>query len=392
MGRPSFKMSSICVVLLALLILTSCAVPAAKTIQTAPTLTSSYLQNAGNAIGTLQTWYDPSTGLYKTTGWWNSANAITVLVDYARVSGRTEYNAVLTNTFSAAQKTIDSEGAARTPKLRTGFLNKYLDDEGWWALAWIDAYDLTRNKEYFAMGESIFADMATEWDDTCGGGIWWSKDNQYKNAIANELFLSVAARLANRTSGTKRKQYRAWGNREWSWFQNTGMINRTGLINDGLKIMGTGATARCINNGQTTWTYNQGVVLGGLVELAAADHKPDLQKAAQKIATAATSQLVDANGILHDPCEPRCGADGVQFKGIFMRNLVSLERVRPQASYERFFEKNASTLWSDAQGTGFQLSERWSGPFDSANAASQTSALDALVGATTVLARGKGGS
>ena len=368
--------------LLTLAFVTGCAVPPANNRQSAPALTAPYLQESGDAVRTLQTWYDPSTGLYKTTGWWNSANAITMLVDYERVSKSTEYNSVLANTFTAAQMTSEDK------KTRAGFLNKYLDDEGWWALAWTDAYDLTKNKDYLAMGESIFADMATEWDDTCGGGIWWSKDRKYKNAIANELFLSVAAHLANRTSGSKRKQYLEWGNREWKWFQGTGMINAKGLINDGLTIAsGGGGAASCTNNGRTIWTYNQGVVLGGLVELSAADHDTDLRLAAQKIATAAVTQLVDANGILHDPCEPKCGADGVQFKGIFVRNLVLLDKAHPDPAYESFFDKNADTLWKDARGPNFQLAERWSGPFDTANAASQTSALDALVGAATIHAK-----
>jgi predicted alpha-1,6-mannanase (GH76 family) len=372
------------ILLLTLAFLTGCALSPAKNRQSAPPLTSPYLQHAEDAVKTLQTWYDPSTGLYKTTGWWNSANAITVLVDYERVSKTTEYNSVLANTFTAAPKTKESQ------KTRAGFLNKYLDDEGWWALAWIDAYDLTKNKDYLAMAESIFADMATEWDDTCGGGIWWSKDRNYKNAIANELFLSVAAHLANRTSGAKRKEYLAWGNREWKWFEGTGMINAKGLVNDGLTIAkGGGAAASCTNNGRTTWTYNQGVVLGGLVELAVADHDANLRVAAQKIATAAVTQLADENGVLHDPCEPKCGADGVQFKGIFIRNLASLDKVQAQATYESFIDRNANTLWKDAQGPNSQLAERWSGPFDSANAASQTSALDALVGAATLHVSGR---
>jgi predicted alpha-1,6-mannanase (GH76 family) len=370
--------------LLTLAFVTGCAVSPAKNRQSAPALTPPYLQESGDAVRTLQTWYDPSTGLYKTTGWWNSANAITVLVDYARVSKSTEYDSVLANTFTAAPNTGESQ------KTRAGFLNKYLDDEGWWALAWIDAYDLTHNKAYLAMGESIFADMAGEWDDTCGGGIWWSKDRNYKNAIANELFLSVAGHLANRTSGSARSGYQSWANREWKWFEGTGMINAKGLINDGLNIVGgRGAAASCTNNGRTIWTYNQGVVLGGLVELAAADHDPNLKMAAQNIATAAITQLADENGVLHDPCEPKCGADGVQFKGIFVRNLVLLEKTQPQKSYKSFIDKNADTLWKDAQGRGFQLSERWSGPFDSGNAASETSALDALVGAATIQLKGK---
>ena len=371
------------VLLLVLPLLSGCGLLPAKKRQSAPALASPYLQHAADAIKTLQMWYDPSTGLYKTTGWWNSANAITVLVDYARVSKTADYNSVLANTFAAAPKTTEDK------KTRAGFLNKYLDDEGWWALAWIDAYDLTKNKDYLTTGESIFADMATEWDDTCGGGIWWSKDRKYKNAIANELFLSVAAHLANRTSGSKQRQYLAWGNREWKWFEASGMMNAKGLVNDGLRIAGAGAAATCTNNGQTTWTYNQGVVLGGLTELAAADRKPELGLPAEKIAAAAISQLVDANGVLHDRCEPKCGADGVQFKGVFVRNLVLLEKAHPDPAYESFIERNADTLWNDAQGPNTQLAERWSGPFDSANAASQTSALDALVSAARLQVKEK---
>ena len=365
--------------LLALALLSGCASVRARNGQSAPSLTAdTRLQNARDAVQTLQTWYDPKTGLYRTTGWWNSANAMTVLIDFSRVSKSRNYNEVFANTFTAAQKT------------NPGFLNNFLDDEGWWALAWIDAYDLTRNEDYLFMSESIFADMAAAWDDTCGGGIWWSKDRNYKNAIANELFLSVAAHLANRTSGATRRKYLAWGNEEWKWFQASGMINTTNLINDGLsRSAGGNARSGCTNNGRTTWTYNQGVILGGLAELAAADHDPGLKQAAQKIAESAIGQLADANSILHDPCEPKCGVDGVQFKGIFVRNLVLLDKGQHDKFYESFIEKNADALWENARGPNFQLAERWSGPFDSANAASQTSALDALVGAATVQVYGK---
>ena len=38
------------------------------------------------------------------------------------------------------------------------------------------------------------------------------------------------------------------------------MINSAGLVNDGL-------TAACANNGQTVWTYNQGLAIGAALEL-----------------------------------------------------------------------------------------------------------------------------
>ena len=79
---------------------------------------------------------------------------------------------------------------------------------------------------YLAMAQSIFADMAGGWDETCGGGIWWSKDRKYKNAIANELFLSVATHLVNRVKDVK---YGEWAEKEWRWFKASGMINEEQL-------------------------------------------------------------------------------------------------------------------------------------------------------------------
>jgi len=164
--------------------------------------TPGYQDMAALGIEALQNWYVWTTGLWQTTGWWNAANALTVLVNYSALSGSTSYQSVVANTFA--------RNAAG------GFLNRYYDDEGWWALAWIDAYDWTGETDYLNMASSIFDDMTGGWDDVCGGGIWWSKDRTYKNAIANELFLSVAARLANRVRDPDQQaQDLAWAEAEW---------------------------------------------------------------------------------------------------------------------------------------------------------------------------------
>jgi predicted alpha-1,6-mannanase (GH76 family) len=294
------------------------------------------------------------------------------LADYESVSNTTQYNSILANTFVQA------------PNTNAGFINNYYDDEGWWALAWIDAYDLTGNKPYLTMAESIFADMQGGWDSTCGGGIWWSKDKGYKNAIANELFLSVAAHLANRDS-TNAASYLKWANQEWSWFAQSGLINSKNLINDGLGSSSGQTTATsCANNGQTTWSYNQGVILGGLVELAKQNTDATIPKTAQTIASAATTLLVDSSGVLHDSCEPNCGNDGVQFKGIFARNLATLDLAYPQTAYKTFLTVNANSIWNSSQGTNYEFGQDWSGPFDTGNAGSQSSALDAIIGAAAV--------
>ncbi len=284
-------------------------------------------QHATLAAQTLQSWYDLDTGLYKTTGWWNSANVITVLADYSRVAHSSDYDFVFSNTLSRAQK----EGPA--------FINRYYDDEGWWALAWIDVYNITHDRRYLDAAKTIFSDMTYGWDNTCAGGIWWSKERKYKNAIANELFLSVAAQLANITDNPKeRAAYLDWAAREWKWFSHSGMINDKHLVNDGL-------TSTCENNQKTTWTYNQGVILGGLVALNNANHDVSALAEANAIATAAISSLTDAQGILHDTCESKCGADGTQFKGIFVRNLRALNEASPQPRYQSFVMSNAPPVY-----------------------------------------------
>ncbi len=334
-----------------------------------------YLLEAAAAINTLQSWYTPVNGLYETTAWWNSANAVSGLANFSKVSGSKIYFPVLQNTFTQAQQ------------VHNGFLNHFYDDEGWWALAWIDVYDVTQDQQYLSMAQSIFEDMAGGWDATvCGGGIWWNKDRQYKNAIANELFLSVAARLGERvTDPALKAHYVGWARTEWQWFGHSGMINQYHLINDGLNSVDP---SHCVNNGQAIWSYNQGVVLGGLVALSKvyiADKT--LLPTAKEIADAALLHLTDRSGVLHEQGESKGGPDGggVQFKGIFVRNFTYLDETSPSPQYENFLIINADSIWSNAQGNDYHFGQIWSGPYNGASAASQSSALDALNSAAQVV-------
>jgi len=331
------------------------------------------------AVDALQQWYDPATGLYRTTGWWNSANAITALANFSWVTGSTKYLPVFANTLHAAQ---------RKPDGAPGFLNDYYDDEGWWTLAWIDAYDLTHDANYLRTADLIFADMKLGWDtETCGGGVWWSKKTREKNAIENELFLEVAASLANRESdAATRSDDLGWARKEWAWFLASGMINADHRVNDGLN---SADPKHCTNNGKNTWTYNQGVILGGLVELNRASPDPGLMQTANEIATAAMGHLTDRDGVLHETSKAHTGGDVPQFKGIFARNLMILDRVAPDCRYKEFFRANARSIWEKDRNTENQFGFWWAGPFDLADAARQSSALDLLVAQEAAGAAGR---
>jgi predicted alpha-1,6-mannanase (GH76 family) len=211
------------------------------------------------------------------------------------------------------------------------------------------------------------------------GGIWWDKPHTYVNAIANELFFSTAASLANRAKRSYHgPSYLNIAKQQLAWFKGSGMIRNNFTINDGLNQQ------TCQNNQGTIWTYNQGVILGGLVELSNATHDKSYIEMAHSIANAAIATLAPS-GILRDPCEPNCGADGSQFKGVLIRNILILYRASPKNVYRDFFERNARSIWERDRNGRNELSISWAGTFVSpANASTQSSAMDSLVAAIAV--------
>ncbi len=211
------------------------------------------------------------------------------------------------------------------------------------------------------------------------GGMWWDKAHTYSGAIENELFLTVAAQLANRVSiAGERKHYLDWALMQWDWFHKSGMINANHTINNGIDL------TTCQNDNGTIWSYNQGVILGGLVELHRASPNFEYLITAESIAYAAIKHLSDSDGILHEPCEPDCGNDGPQFKGIFMRNLQILQAAHPNEKFRKFIRQNADSIWLKDRGSGDKLGLVWSGPFTGADASTQSSACDTLVAAMAI--------
>jgi hypothetical protein len=110
----------------------------------------------------------------------------------------------------------------------------------------------------------------------------------------------------------------------------------------------------CINNNQTTWTYNQGVILSGLALLYNATGNVTLIDIAQNIADATIQHLTYSNGILKETCEPTtCDNDQQLFKGIFIRHLNYLLPYLTDRShidkYRSFLMQNAASVWTTRQ-------------------------------------------
>lgn len=386
------------------------------------------------ALASLQiSWYNASTGSWSggdidpnrgavdsgMIGWWNAANALEVIaIALQRLPAGSD-------AWAAGQRDALLQVIPDMYQMQnwTGCMqSRSYDDSGWVSLAWIRAYEVTGTPSYLDRAMHFYSQVAREaWDGVCGGGLYWAGDkagggNRYKNAISNELFLATAMRLhANAPNASVAASCLTWAQREWEWFRASGMV-----IDNGSYVAG-GLLTNCTCDMSEGFTYNQGVILGGLGMLFAATSEHDPKKRAELIVAAEAiamgvvrpgSRWLSNNGVLVEPCERRrgCNADGTQFKGIFVRYLREyLDSVCPGPShsghgvngsnsqgcaspnahlYRQFLRDNAQSVWSSARSESDRISVHWTGPppnpLDTNGAVAQTSGIDALLGSLGV--------
>lgn len=329
---------------------------------------SAHVPSEQPAVDALVRQYDQRTGIWPTTGWWNSANALTALTNYMISSGDQRYLWVVENTYS--KKINAAQG---------NFINDFSDDTGWWALAWISAYDLTGDSRYLQTARRAIDFMWSHQDDYCGGGLWWTVRHTYKNAVTNELFIKAAAQLSQRLDqGGEVYLERAVS--VWNWFDSSGMINDELLIDDGLN------TGTCTPNTGQVWTYNQGVILGGLIALAKGTGDNSYLDRARELADASIeSEVLNVEGVLTEPCEKDgCDVNGPSFKGIYVRNLGELNRTLKDHPYSDYLAKQANTSYEKNRTSTNEYGLHWAGPLQGISGSTQQSAVDLLVAAQPI--------
>ena len=166
----------------------------------------------------------------------------------------------------------------------------------------------------------------------------------------------------------------------WEWFDSSGMINDGLLVNDGLD------PRTCTNNGAETWTYNQGVVLGGLVALVEATGDQEYLDRARELADASTTaKTLHVDGVLVEPCEATgCDINGPSFKGIYVRNLGELNRALSDHPYSDYLLDQADSSYDHNRTSDNEYGIHWAGPIAALSSATQQSAVDLLVAAQPI--------
>ncbi|MFI6869443.1 glycoside hydrolase family 76 protein [Nocardia sp. NPDC050406] len=313
---------------------------------------------------------------------WQSANALTSLIGYMARTGDRQYVGYLDETYRHGM--VSRTGLPRD----TG----YNDDALWWALAWLDAFDLTGEQRYLAASRTIVDSLDDQHATFCDGGLAWARrgvDPHLRpwtqvNSITNELYLTATARLSIRVESAARASYFARAQQTWEWFaQRAGrmLLDPSGLINDHLDQQGDTCVPADVG---TRWTYGQGAMVSGLVAMyRATGNKARLRDADRVMAasTGAGSPFL-RDGVLVESAAKDCPGpdckDAETFKGVFVRAYRELvDTRRSQSASPYFLARQANSLPGVDDEYGF----RWQAPAqpdDTPTFATQAAAIDAL--------------
>lgn len=264
----------------------------------------------------------PSRGFRSVFGpwhyWWQ-AHYVDCLVD----TGRRE---LATRTkFDGDSRPSAGRLASRlvtTIRLRNffRFVNDYYDDMAWLALSTLRLEQLAketrkpgrRRNAYVQKSLTLQFDSAST--DDLGGGTFWSTRRDFKNTPATA---PVALYFA-RTDHRERAQALV------NWLNSKLLHPQRGLYLDGLRI----------RNGEivledAVYTYNQGPILGALLELGGEEN---LDRAAQLVEAIARELTVPGTQVIHGDGT----GDGGLFTGILIRYLAlaAKDQRLPEATRE----------------------------------------------------------
>jgi hypothetical protein len=181
-------------------------------------------------------WYDSRLGdrdRYPLATIWDAAPLFEALSAIDLAAPSPAHRAQIMRFAKGAERYYDATlrptpGFAPYPGDR-GQTRVWFDDNGWWGLAFLDAYRATGVARYLKDAERAFAFIATQGWDQAGGGLWWNTAHPY---LAGEPLAAgslLGARLLELTGKPYyRKQvvkFLAWA--QTSFLTERGLYKRT---------------------------------------------------------------------------------------------------------------------------------------------------------------------
>lgn len=248
--------------------------------------------------------------LFRPWHYWWQAHYVDCLVD----TGRRELGSGVK--FDGESRPSAGKLASRlvtTIRLRNflTFVNSYYDDMAWLALATLRLEELAKEsrkpgrRRNANVRKRLTLQLDSASTDDLGGGTFWSKERDFKNTPAT----APVALYYARTGNTAKAQGLL------NWLDAKLFDPAQCLYLDGLRLSPSGEEVV----ESTVYTYNQGPVLGALLELGGA---ASLERAAVLVDAVARQLTVPAEGFPNGVLRCDGTGDGGLFTGILSRYLA----------------------------------------------------------------------
>ncbi|KAG4436673.1 hypothetical protein IFR05_007852 [Cadophora sp. M221] len=296
-------------------------------------INADYAKVATSAITALDGFYAKDSFRWKNIGGWMAANVYNDIMDYDLWSNTRTYE----NTYGASLLTIATSTAAQQ---KAGSTNDFNDDQLWWCLAMIRAYQnyghrelldqsikqwraIAANAQVFKSDQGtkvkkggIERDTPIPADCDVDGAIYWaSASNSGLNAISTSLFAQVGAWLLAITGDTS---FRGPTDSAINWLQRMMLDKKSGIMNvDAL-------TAGGCTKHPGSLTYNTGTYIGALTSLymTTGDAKY-LDQATLSVTSATTGAFGNKPALVIDQqADLTANGDGVQWRDVLFRNIA----------------------------------------------------------------------
>ena len=293
--------------------------------------------------------------------YWPQAHGLDVLVDAYLRTGDETYSYYFDNWLEGVRV---ANGKRWT--------NSYIDDMEWIGLAAFRAYKATGNEAFLDACKEVWngddrfpaSDVGgragiknawTEGAENAYGGVFWNASPNWrhsKNTCSNAPAAILAAWLYGELNDAEDRE---WALKIYQWQKEFLFNSATGAVADALDTYDMSVAW------SSTYTYNQGSLLGAALEMYKLTGEQPYLNDACKAADYTMNYLSNTTDQL---LRNEGSGDGALFKGIFVRYFTQLimldqldERIRTR--YIRFLKNNGETLWREGLNANFLASAYW---------------------------------
>ncbi|RQO75793.1 glycoside hydrolase [Pedobacter sp. KBW06] len=205
--------------------------------------------------------------------------------------------------------------------------SRFYDDNQWVAIAYLDAYNRTREQHYLKNAIMVYDYMITGMDNKAGGGLYWKEgDFSTKNTCSNAPAVLVALQLYK---ATKEKKYLETALAVYDWTNKT-LRSPEGLFYDNVKIPG-GEIDRKF------YTYNAGAMLQANALLYDITRDKKYLQEAQQIAKASKAYFFKDNRL----------PGHYWFNAVLLRGCIELYQIDRNKDWIDIFRNEAQRIWKE---------------------------------------------